>query len=286
MDNLIGHETIYKDLVNLYDKGNLPNKILLTGRKGIGKSLMTKKLLKYIYKNNNVSLIDSNAHPNIFNIFKKSDKKNIEISQIREMIEFQNYSSFNDLPKIIVIDDFELLNLNANNSLLKTLEEPNNKNFFILINKNNGQILETIKSRCIEFKLSLNFNEIKTIVDNHFRDDIFSKIPSYFINFYTSPSFIISLINFFNEIEISYNGLNIEELVSRMINDKKYSNNIFIKDNIDIFIELFFYKNINTKKNISYKLKEYFYLKLHQIKKYNLDFESFLMEFEEKLLSE
>ena len=285
MDTLVGHDTIYKNLVNLYNNDNLPNKILLTGYKGIGKSLLVKKLLKYIFKQNNSHLIDNKTHPNVFTISKKKDKKNIEISQIREMLQFQNQSSFNDLIKVIVIDDLEYLNLNSSNALLKTLEEPNNNNIFILINNVKGRLLETIKSRCIQFKLLLNFTDIKTIVDNHFNDEIFNKIPLDFINFYTSPAFIISLVNFFDDNDIAYDDLNIEKFMNKLINDKMYVNNSFIKNNIDIFVELFFYKNFNIKK-ISYELKDYFYLKLDQVKKYNLDIESYLIEFEEKLLSE
>ena len=55
---------------------------------------------------------------------------------------------------------------------------------------------------------------------------------------------------------------------------------------LNLFIELFFYKNINTSKKISFKIKKYFYLKLSFVKKYNLDFESFFLEFNDKLLSE
>ena len=60
----------------------------------------------------------------------------------------------------------------------------------------------------------------------------------------------------------------------------------FIKDHLNLFIELFFYKNINISKKISFKIKKYFYKKLSFVKKYNLDFESFFLEFNDKLLSE
>ena len=60
----------------------------------------------------------------------------------------------------------------------------------------------------------------------------------------------------------------------------------FIKEYLNLFIELFFYKNINISKKISFKIKKYFYLKLSFVKKYNLDFESFFLEFNDQLLSE
>ena len=78
----------------------------------------------------------------------------------------------------------------------------------------------------------------------------------------------------------------IEEFLQEIIKNRDYITNSFIKDNLNIFIELFFYKNINKSKNISYKIKKYFYLKLSKLKKYNLDLETFFIEFEDKLLSE
>ena len=55
---------------------------------------------------------------------------------------------------------------------------------------------------------------------------------------------------------------------------------------VNIIIELFFYKHINTTKKLSYKVKEYYYSKLSNVKKFNLDYETFFLEFKDKLLSE
>ena len=77
-----------------------------------------------------------------------------------------------------------------------------------------------------------------------------------------------------------------DEAVSLLIQNRDYVKNKFINENINYFIELFFYKNIHIIDNISYKLKKYFYFKLNQIIKYNLDMESFFIEFQQKLLSE
>ena len=61
------------------------------------------------------------------------DKRNIEINQIRELINFCNKSSLNDKPRFVLIDNLEFMNLNSNNALLRTLEEPNDDIYFILI---------------------------------------------------------------------------------------------------------------------------------------------------------
>ncbi len=302
-NKLIGHKIIFNDLVNLFKDKKLPNKLLLSGKKGIGKSLIIKHFLNFIFSNDedikynlkdleipNESkcnrLIENKSHPNIFQISLKEGKKDIEVSQIREMIKFQNTSSFNNMIKCIFIEDLENLNLSSYSALLKSLEEPSNNVYFFLIYNSETNIPDTIKSRCLEFKLSLNFNNVKIIVDNYFNEKTFEFISNDFINFYSSPSFLISLVKFFKNNDIYYNDLTIESFLSDIIKEKYYSKDQFIKDNINIFIEYFFYKNIIKTKLIPYKFKKYYYLKLSQIKRYNLDLESFFLEFEEKLLSE
>ena len=287
MKKLIGHEFVFNKLIGLYKNNNLPNKILLSGKKGIGKSLLANQLVNYIYSKNDSNLfIENNSHPNIFKIYKEKDKKFIEISKIREMIQFQNRSSFNNKIRSIIIDDLEYLTINSTNALLKSVEEPNENILFILINNSADKILDTLRSRCIEFKLLLKYNEIKKIVDIYFNDEIYLKIPKDFKIYYNSPSFLIGLIEFLNENCVDFINLTIENFIIDLIKNKYYLKNQFIFDHLNVFVELYFYKNINRSKKIPYKIKEYFYLKLSQIKKYNLDLEIFFLEFEEKLLSE
>ncbi len=104
---LIGHETYLEKFVTLYENNELPNKILLSGKKGIGKSLLTEKFLYKIFNSNKK---------------KNNEKKNIEIDQIREIIKFTNQSSFNNKSRFIILDDVEFLNINSSNALLKNLE--------------------------------------------------------------------------------------------------------------------------------------------------------------------
>ena len=231
-------------------------------------------------------MFKKNSHPNIFKITKKEDKKQIDISQIREMIQFQNKSSFNNNIKTILIDEIEFLNLNSCNALLKSIEEPNNNLLFILINNSSSKLNDTLKSRCIEFKFFLKLKDVKLIINNYFNDNIYDNICNDFLNCYNSPSFIIRLLQFMKKNEINYKIYSIEDFLLYIIKNKYYSNDTFIKNNLNYFIELFFYKNIKISKNITFKIKEYFYYKLSEIKKYNLDLESFFLEFEEKLLSE
>ncbi len=279
ISKMIGHKSLFNDFIYLDQIQKFPNKILLNGPKGIGKKIFVNHFLNYFYlkdnkefynlKNyeynlsNNISkLISSNSHPNILKIYKKSDKKIIDIDQIREMIQFTNQTSFNNDRRFIIIENVNLLGINSANALLKSIEEPNNKIYFILINNSEFKTLETLKSRCLEFKLNLLNSEVIEIVNYHFDNDIYKDINLDFINNYNSPSFLILLVNFLESNDLSIKNSSIEDLLSYIIKNKSYTSNDFIKEHLNLFIELFFYKNINISKKISFKIKKYFYLKL------------------------
>ncbi len=285
--NLIGHKFILDYLISLHERDKLPNKILLSGKKGIGKSLMVKQFMYNIQNDlNSKLLVENNANSNILNINKKNDKKYIEIEQIREIIKFTNQSSFNDKARFVVIDDAEYLNINSSNALLKSLEEPNHNVYYFLVFNSEMNILNTIKSRCLEFKLILNLSETKLIVDNYFNDNVYDEINDNLKNYYSTPKFLISLINFLKENNLSVSDTKINELVKSIIDNKLYSKDNFVKEYLNYIIELFFYYHINISKKISFNVKNYFYYKLSNIKKFNLDYEIFFLEFKDKLLSE
>ena len=286
-NKLIGHDTYIENFVMLYKNSKLPSKILLSGKKGIGKSLLIKHfLLKIFNSNNDQRLITNNTHPNILNIKKTNDKKNIEIDQIREVVKFTNQSSFNNKARFIIIDDSEFLNINSSNALLKNLEEPNENVFFILIFNSDMSLLDTIKSRCIEFKINISNDNIELIVNNYFNDNIYNKISSDLINYYSTPLFLISLLNYMNENELSISNTSIDDLLINLINNKHYNKQDFIRDNLNTIIELFFYNHINKTKKLTYKIKEYYYSKFSNVRKFNLDYETFFLELKDKLLSE
>ena len=82
-NKLIGHNSYLENFVSLYKYDKLPSKILISGKKGIGKSLLINNfLLKIFNSNHDQELITNMTHPNILNIKKTNDKKNIEIDQI------------------------------------------------------------------------------------------------------------------------------------------------------------------------------------------------------------
>ena len=202
---IFGLKQKFIEIINLFNINKFPNKILLSGPKGVGKSTLAYHLINYIFSRNeeypyNFELNEINAlnksfklvvnasHPNFFLIDLNDTKKNIEISQIRKMIDYTNKSSFNNLPKLILIDNVEYLNKNSINALLKLIEEPNESVFFILIHNSNKRLLPTLKSRCLMFKINLTFDQSISISNELLNENIFNllnndlKTPSIFRN--------------------------------------------------------------------------------------------------------
>ena len=301
---LIGHDDLLLTLKNLFDDNKLPNKILFSGQKGIGKCTLSYHLSNYILskkedfsynfqkfeinKNNkSYILVNNNSHPNFYLINLKEDKKNIEISQIRDMISFTNKSSFDNEHKIIIIDNLEYLNSNSSNALLKVIEEPNNKVLFFLIHDNQKKIFNTLKSRCIQFKIHLERKENNKILSSLIDRKFYNELNNDFKHYYNTPGEYVSLYNYISNLKINFKDVGIEEFIKNIINENSFKKSSYIKDNLIKFIELFFLRKIKdqkSKKNIYSQYKHFLY-KFNEVKKYNLDIESFLIEFDSKLIN-
>ena len=225
---------------NLYINRKLPQTILFTGEKGIGKLNVAYHLINFILSkdedneycittnkidsnNKTYNLLAKNIHPNLFLISLKDKKKNIDIEQIKNMKNFLNITSFSNKPKIVLIDGSEYLNLSSSNSLLKSLEESLNNVFFILVHDIKKNLLSTIKSRCIQFKFFLNNEDhekrINDILDNQFND-----LSSDFKNKYISPLFFKSLLEYCNKNNLQIHEINLDKLLSNILEKKDYKN--------------------------------------------------------------
>ena len=151
-ENIIGHEKEKQVLENFYIHKNLSHAYLFSGKKGIGKAKMAFEFAKVILENDFLE-----SCPDFKYISKKEDKKEIVIEQIRkELIDDIYTSPVAGNRKIYIIDDAELLNVAAQNALLKTLEEPPSYVIIILISCNTNSFLTTILSRVHE----INFQGI------------------------------------------------------------------------------------------------------------------------------
>ena len=180
MKKVIGFDQEFDSILNKLLENKLSNSLLLTGNKGIGKNYFIFQLIEeYIKKkviseqiNHHLSLLKNNSHPNIMKVKKEIDEKTkklknfIIIDQIRKINQFSLETSvIENIPKFILIDSADDMNINASNGLLKILEEPKLNTYFFLISHQPSSLLPTIKSRCLKINLSNhNYDNFSRII--------------------------------------------------------------------------------------------------------------------------
>ncbi len=298
--NLFGLEDHLLELIRLYNNDIYPNKLLLSGQKGIGKSTLAYHFVNFVltkgedfhYDLENFKInTDSPIFKTILNktntnftiIDIKTDKKFIDINQIREMILNLNKSSFNTKPRFVMIDNIEFLNKNSINALLKILEEPNENINFILIH-NNKKILSTLLSRCINYKINLTNKESLEVSKYLLNNDLEKLLNKDFINYFFTPGIYFNLVKFAEDNKYDLLDLSLKKFIKILIKEKHYKNNSFINDIIYHLIEYYFCKiSLSFSKNL-YKKYSYFIKRMSYTKTFNLDEEALFNEFEEEIL--
>ncbi|MFM7499019.1 MAG: hypothetical protein ACKO3E_05425 [Candidatus Fonsibacter sp.] len=287
---LYGYESLLKNLVILYKKNKLPNKILFNGSDGIGKATFVYHLSNFILSNNendsydienkeisenNKSYLDlvNNTNFNFKHLKVDDYKKSISIEETREIINFFNQSSINNKPKIFFLEGAESLNINSSNSILKILEELPDNNYFFLTYLENKFLLETIKSRCFNHRIFLSSKETSLIKEKLILQYETNKI---IIKDFT-PGTNIKINMLFNELDISKK--NFSEKILAMQNfyiEEKYSK---ILDLIHIYIENYFANNLE-KNNFfkNFRIRKKINNIIHNIKLINNDVKSSFYE--------
>ena len=163
-DNIIGNEKIKKLLLDTIKNDKISHSYLFIGTEGIGKKQMAIEFSKMLLCENEINYcakckscleFDSNNNPDFFLI--EPDGNSLKINQIREMQVKVQEKPIISKQKVYIIDNADKMTVDAQNCLLKTLEEPPEFVTIILIATNESALLSTIKSRC----MILHFEPIK-----------------------------------------------------------------------------------------------------------------------------
>jgi len=137
---IIGHQKQWHYLKNIVDSGNIPHALIFSGQEKLGKKTIAFEFLSLLLNQ------DCRKHPDL--VIIEPVESEIKIAQIRELnwkISLKPYSA----PfKVVILDQSHLMNAEAQNCFLKTLEEPRGKSVLILITEYPERLFPTIISRC------------------------------------------------------------------------------------------------------------------------------------------
>ena len=165
-------------LIKLHTYKKLPKVLMLSGDKGIGKYTLINHFMNFIYDNQNYNFENktiskdsifskhnlNNTFPNVIYL-SGSNYKNIKIEDIRNLKANLLKTTILNKERFIILDDVELFSLNSMNALLKIIEEPSLRDYFILINSKTKPLIETIYSRSLELKVTLQNNTRIKIIE-------------------------------------------------------------------------------------------------------------------------
>lgn len=160
-ENLPWQQNQWQQFTERLALGRLPHALLLTGKNGLGKRLFAERLSQTLLcsatsaKNQgpcgqcrHCELFAIGHHPDYILVEPEDDKKPIRIDQIRALSEFLERTSQAGGYKIALLTPAEKMNINAANSLLKTLEEPPGSSLLLLLSASPNRLPATIRSRC------------------------------------------------------------------------------------------------------------------------------------------
>ena len=164
----------WQKLLQYQNTRQIPHALLLSGNAGLGKFELalfwTKALLCETLSNSKAldiktqacgqcaacELFAANTHPDFMLIAPEEEGKAIKVGQIRALVEFLALTQSRASRRVIVVNPAEAMNINAANSLLKTLEGPPENTIIILVSSKPHTLPATIRSRCQHFPVTVS----------------------------------------------------------------------------------------------------------------------------------
>ena len=259
---LIGLNSYFDDLLKLYNLKKLPKVMLISGKKGLGKFTLINHFLNYIFSMNTYDLSKKiiseksevyekqlkGIFENVIHVKNEGNQK-IKIEDIRKLKSFLSKTPINGNSRFIILDDAEQLSPNSSNALLKIIEEPTEINYFILIDNQLNNVIETISSRCIKFKIILNKKDELKIIRSLIEEKKIKKILNE-DNLDLSPGQFLRYNNLCLENDIR-NELEYLEKLEKLLNlYKKSKNKMFVNLSILFTNEYFYNLSLKEKKQV------------------------------------
>ena len=237
-ENIVGHERQKEILTKSIKNDSISHAYLFLGQEGIGKFKFACEFAKKVLKTENL-----NNNPDFKIIRKREDKKDIVVEQIRiEHIDDIYIVPATGERKVYIIDDAHQLNVAAQNTLLKTLEEPPKYITIILVASNSSSFLTTILSRVNQIPFEgITSGVLKNYLIDNFNMTLDDSIVEYVDGSIGKAINIINnnLIEKYKNIDELYKYIQNKDIIEAF----KHSSNIKFNDEDSLdYLEFVLYK--------------------------------------------
>jgi DNA polymerase III subunit delta' len=164
--NITGHRHLLDLIARAATRGTLPPSLIFAGPEGVGKRMAAVSLAQMMNcaapdmippsdgggndscgQCPSCKRIARGVHADVL-LLEPGDTGAIKIDQVREAVERAAYRPFEGRRRVVIVDDADTLNPEAQNALLKTLEEPPAASTFVLVTSRPDMLLPTVRSRC------------------------------------------------------------------------------------------------------------------------------------------
>ena len=169
--DLFGHTAAERMLAQTLARGRMHHAWLLAGRGGIGKATLAWRFARHVLAapserdpfGESLSIapetiaarqVAALSHPGLLLIRRTWDSKakrftaSIPVDEVRRIRAFVTHTAADGAGRVVIVDAADDLNPSAANALLKSLEEPPARTYFLLVASEPGRLLPTIRSRC------------------------------------------------------------------------------------------------------------------------------------------
>lgn len=258
-NNIEGNQKNKDLLKNVLETNNIAHSYMFVGKESIGKLLFAKEFAKAILCENEQKPCNKCKSCIEFDTFNNPDFSilepegtSIKIDQIREFIKKVYEKPVVSNKKVYIIDDSNYMTKEAQNSLLKTLEEPPEYVTIILITSNENMFLPTIKSRCTKITFNkLSNNELAKILEKEYQ---YLDVPE--ITFKIADGSVEKAItlkdkeNEYLKISRLFENLENIDIIDLIISKEEIFKNKEEAEEILSYINLIFFNKV--KQNIKY----------------------------------
>ncbi len=162
----VWHRDLLAELMQQATDQRLPHALVLSGPAGIGKLRLARAFLEALLcqqpqaglacgRCQSCHLAAAGSHPDLALVMPEEKSKVIKIDQIRDLVSFFFKTAQYGGRRVALLSPAESMNRNAQNALLKTLEEPGAGAFLLLLCDQPSRLLATVRSRCQQRQLGV-----------------------------------------------------------------------------------------------------------------------------------